>query len=65
MTQNEKYQIKRRTVWRNLWQRLGGVPNLPVKLLFAALYLAGAAVLLVLVLGIGWYMKRKYLHQEA
>ncbi len=30
-----------------------------------ALYLAGAAVLLVLVLGIGWYMKRKYLHQEA
>lgn len=42
MTQNEKYQIKRRTVWRNLWQRLGGVPNLPVKLLFAALYLAGA-----------------------
>lgn len=29
------------------------------------LYLAGAAVLLVLVLGIGWYMKRKYLHQEA
>ena len=42
MTQNEKYQIKRRTVWRNLWQRLGGVPNLPVKLLFVALYLAGA-----------------------
>ena len=30
-----------------------------------ALYLTGAAVLLVLVLGIGWYMKRKYLHQEA
>ena len=29
-----------------------------------ALYLAGAAVLLGLVLGIGWYMKRKYLHQE-
>ena len=42
MTQNEKYQIKRRMVWRNLWQRLGCVPGLPVKLLFAALYLAGA-----------------------
>lgn len=42
MTQNEKYQIKRRTVWRNLWQRLGGVPDFPVKLLFVALYLAGA-----------------------
>nr|WP_325194464.1 FtsK/SpoIIIE domain-containing protein [uncultured Oscillibacter sp.] len=42
MTRNEKYQIKRRTVWRNLWQRLGGVPDLPVKLVFVALYLAGA-----------------------
>lgn len=29
-----------------------------------ALYLTGAAVLLVLVLGIGWYMKRKYLRAE-
>lgn len=29
------------------------------------LYLAGAAVLLALVLGIGWYMKRKYLRQEV
>ena len=28
------------------------------------LYLAGAAVLLGLVLGIGWYMKRKYLSAE-
>jgi len=42
MTRNEKYQIKRRTVWRNLWQRLGGVPDVPVKLLLVALYLAGA-----------------------
>lgn len=42
MTRNEKYQIKRRTVWRNLWQRLGSVPDLPVKLVFVALYLAGA-----------------------
>lgn len=42
MTRNEKYQIKRRTVWRNLWQRLGGVSDLPVKLVFVALYLAGA-----------------------
>ena len=24
MTRNEKFNIKRRTVWRNLWQRLGG-----------------------------------------
>ena len=29
-----------------------------------ALYFAGAAVLLALVLGIGWYMKKKYLKQE-
>ena len=65
MTQNEKYQIKRRTLRRDFWQRLCGRPDLPVKLLFVALYLAGAAVLLALVLGIGWYMKRKYLHQEA
>ena len=43
MTRNEKYNIKRRTVWRNLWQRLGGLPGLSVKLALAAVYLAGAA----------------------
>lgn len=42
MTQNEKYQIKRRTLRRDFWQRLCGRPDLPVKLLFVALYLAGA-----------------------
>ena len=42
MTQNEKYQIKRRTLRRDFWQRLCGSPDLPVKLLFVALYLAGA-----------------------
>ena len=41
MTQNEKYQIKRRTLRHDFWQRLGGVPDAPVKLLFVALYLAG------------------------
>ena len=43
MTRNEKFQIKRRTVWRNLWQRLCGISDAPVKLMFVALYLAGAA----------------------
>ena len=42
MTQNEKYQIKRRTLRRDFWQGLCGNPDLPVKLLFVALYLAGA-----------------------
>ena len=42
MTQNEKYQIKRRTLRRDFWQRLCGSPDLPVKLLFVALYLAGS-----------------------
>lgn len=42
MTQNEKYQIKRRTLRRDFWQGLCGSPDLPVKLLFVALYLAGA-----------------------
>lgn len=43
MTRNEKFQIKRRTVWRNLWQQLCGISDAPVKLMFVALYLAGAA----------------------
>lgn len=42
MTRNEKFQIKRRTVWRNLWQQLCGISDAPVKLMFVALYLAGA-----------------------
>ena len=41
MTRNDKFNIQRRIVWRNFWQRLSGVPDLAVKLLFAALYLAG------------------------
>jgi len=42
MTRNEKFNIKRRTAWRNLWQRLGGVSGVSVKLALAAVYLAGA-----------------------
>ena len=42
MTQNEKFQIQRRTARRNFWQRQGGVSALPPKLLFIPLYLAGA-----------------------
>ena len=41
MTQNEKYQIKRRTLRRDFWQRLCGSPDLPLKLLFVALYFIG------------------------
>lgn len=42
MTQNEKFQIRRRTIRRDVWQRLGGGSGVPVKLLCVALYLAGA-----------------------
>ena len=42
MTQNEKFQIQRRTARRNFWQRQGGISALPPKLLFIPLYLAGA-----------------------
>ena len=42
MTQNEKFQIQRRTARRNFWQRQGGYSALPPKLLFIPLYLAGA-----------------------
>ena len=43
MTQNEKFQIQRRNTLRNLWQKLSGTPEFPVKLVLAALYLMGAA----------------------
>ena len=43
MTQNEKFQIQRRNTLRNLWQKLSGTPDFPVKLVLAALYLMGAA----------------------
>ena len=42
MTQNEKFQIQRRNTLRNLWQKLSGTPDFPVKLALAALYLIGA-----------------------
>ena len=42
MTQSEKKQIQRRTARRSLWQRAGSISGVPVKLLFLALYLAGA-----------------------
>ena len=42
MTQNEKFQIQRRNTLRNLWQKLSGTPDFPVKLALAVLYLIGA-----------------------
>ena len=42
MTQNEKFQIQRRTARRNFWQGWGGVSALSPRLLFIPLYLAGA-----------------------
>ena len=47
MTQNEKFQIQRRNTLRNLWQKLSGTPDFPVKLMLAALYLMGAAYVCV------------------
>lgn len=47
MTQNEKFQIQRRNTLRNLWQKLSGTPDFPVKLVLAALYLMGAAYVCV------------------
>lgn len=42
MTRNEKFQIQRRTVRRDLWRRWGGVSALSPKVFFILLYLAGA-----------------------
>ena len=42
MTQDEKFQIQRRNTLRNLWQKLSGTPDFPVKLVLAALYFIGA-----------------------
>lgn len=47
MTQNEKFQVQRRNTLRNLWQKLSGTPDFPVKLVLAALYLMGAAYVCV------------------
>ena len=47
MTKNEKFQVQRRNTLRNLWQRLSGTPEFPVKLVLAALYLMGAAYVCV------------------
>ena len=47
MTQNEKFQIQRRNALRNLWQKLSGTPDFPVKLALAALYLIGAVYVCV------------------
>lgn len=43
MTRNEKFQIQRRTVRRDLWRRWDGVSALSPKVFFIPLYLAGAA----------------------
>ena len=42
MTRNEKFQIQRRTVRRDLWRRWGGTSALSPKVFFIPLYLAGA-----------------------
>ena len=42
MTRNEKFQIQRRTVRRDLWRRWGGASALSPKVFFIPLYLAGA-----------------------
>ena len=42
MTRNEKFQIQRRTVRRDLWRRGGGASALSPKVFFIPLYLAGA-----------------------
>lgn len=47
MTQNERFQIQRRNTIRNLWQKLSGTPEFPVKLALAALYLIGASYVCV------------------
>ena len=47
MTQNEKFQIRRRNALRNLWQKLSGTPDFPVKLALAALYFTGAVYVCV------------------
>lgn len=47
MTQNEKFQIRRRNALRNLWKKLSGTPEFPVKLVLAALYLIGAVYVCV------------------
>lgn len=47
MTQNEKFQIRRRNTLRNLRQKLSGTPDFSVKLVLAALYLMGAAYVCV------------------
>ena len=47
MTQNEKFQIRRRNALRNLWQKLSGTPDFPVKLALAALYLIGVVYVCV------------------
>ena len=47
MPHNEKFKIQRRNTLRNLWQKLSGTPEFPVKLVLAALYLMGAAYVCV------------------
>ena len=47
MTQNEKFQIQRRNALRNLWRKLSGTSDFPVKLVLAALYLLGAVYVCV------------------
>ena len=46
MTNNEKFQIKRRTARRNFWAGLCSTPDLPIKLLGVLLYLIGAVFVL-------------------
>ncbi len=41
MRSNEKFEIRRRTARRNFWRQLGTIPELPLRLLLAAVYLVG------------------------
>ena len=42
MTKDEKTTLRRRAIRRDLWQQLGFIPKLPLKVALLAIYLAGA-----------------------
>ena len=43
MTRDEKFNLRRRTTIRELWNRVVEIPNLPIKIALLAVYLLGAA----------------------
>ena len=42
MTRDEKFRVKRRSAYRDLWQRFSSVPALPLKIALLAAYIVGA-----------------------